>query len=299
MNENEFLLYDRLEVIRQTIEKYGEDKCQVSFSGGKDSMVLHTLIDLAIPNNRVPRVYCNTGIEYIEMVKFVRSLADKDDRIEMIRPEVNIKKTLETYGYPFKSKQHSFLVRVYRNNGMDSKAVQTYLAKTGISKFGCPERLRYQFTPEFTERLKINDSCCKYMKEKPLDTRAKEKGRFVKILGLMAEEGGRRENVNCFTDLGGGKYSFSPLAKVTKEWEDWFIKEYDIKLCPLYYEPFNFDRTGCKGCPFALNLQDNLEAMGRWFPAERKQCEIIWKPVYDEYRRIGYRLKKEEQVRLL
>lgn len=32
--------------------------------------------------------------------------------------------------------------------------------------------------------------------------------------------------------------------------------------------------------------------MEKLLPNERKACEIIWKPVYDEYRRIGYRLNK-------
>ena len=26
-------------------------------------------------------------------------------------------------------------------------------------------------------------------------------------------------------------------------------------------------------------------------PNEKAQCDIIWKPVYEEYKRIGYRLK--------
>ena len=38
--------------------------------------------------------------------------------------------------------------------------------------------------------------------------------------------------------------------------------------------------------------------MELYLPAERKQCEIIWKPIYDEYRRIGYRLKQDEQLKL-
>ncbi len=54
----------------------------------------------------------------------------------------------------------------------------------------------------------------------------------------------------------------------------------------------------CKGCPFALHLQDELENMARLLPNERKQCEILWKPVYEEYRRIGYRLDKYEQGKL-
>ena len=39
---------------------------------------------------------------------------------------------------------------------------------------------------------------------------------------------------------------------------------------------------------------EELDTLEKYFPNERKQCEIIWKPVYDEYRRIGYRLKPIE-----
>lgn len=79
---------------------------------------------------------------------------------------------------------------------------------------------------------------------------------------------------------------------VTKEWEDWFIEEYHVEIPALYYPPYNFERTGCKGCPFAMHLQNELDTLEKFFPAERKQCEAIWKPVYDEYRRLGYRLKR-------
>lgn len=49
--------------------------------------------------------------------------------------------------------------------------------------------------------------------------------------------------------------------------------------------------TGCKGCPFNKDLQRELDILAQYFPEEKKQCEIIWKPVYEEYRKIGYRLK--------
>ena len=81
---------------------------------------------------------------------------------------------------------------------------------------------------------------------------------------------------------------------VTKAWEEWFIESYNVPICDIYKPPYNFRRTGCKGCPFNYNLQRDLDVMKEFFPAEYKQCEIIWKPVYDEYRRIGYRLKKED-----
>ena len=71
MTENEFLLQDRLTKIKSTIEKYGEENFYLSFSGGKDSTVLSALIDMALPNNKIPRVYANTGIEYRMIVDFV------------------------------------------------------------------------------------------------------------------------------------------------------------------------------------------------------------------------------------
>ena len=120
------------------------------------------------------------------------------------------------------------------------------------------------------------------------------------MTGMRAEEGGNRARLGCIiTDSKGRLKKFHPLIKVDEQWEDWYIKERNIRLCELYYPPFNFKRTGCKGCPFSLDLANQLEVMGHLLPNERKQCEILWKPVYEEYRRIGYRLTKSEQIKLL
>lgn len=142
---NEVILTDRLQKIKQIITQHGEENFYNSFSGGKDSTVLSALVDMALPNNQIPRVYANTGIELNMIRDFVFDMAKTDDRVVIIKPSV----------------------------------------------------------------------------------------------------------------------------------------------------PNNFDRTGCKGCPFAINLQHELDTLEKYFPNERKQCEIIWKPVYNEYRRLGYRLKKE------
>lgn len=69
--DNEFLLQDRLQKIRQIISQYGEENFYISFSGGKDSTVLSALVDMAIPKNKIPRVYANTGIEYKLILDFV------------------------------------------------------------------------------------------------------------------------------------------------------------------------------------------------------------------------------------
>lgn len=294
MTENEFILYDRLEVIKNTIAKYGEDNFYLSFSGGKDSTVVHHLLDMAIPDNKIPRVFSNTGIEYNSVVKFVNQI--KDERFIIIFPNKNIKQTLEKVGYPFKSKEHSCKVGLYQR-GSRSKSVMKYLnGSNKTSRYACPEILKYQFTDEC--KIKISEFCCYELKKKPFKEYEKKSGKHICITGMMREEKGLREHINCIVTRNDKVVKFHPLAKVTHEWEKWFINEYGIQLCELYYEPYNFERTGCKGCPFSLSLSQQLETMGIYFPNEKKQTELIWKPVYDEYRRIGYRLKAEEQTKL-
>lgn len=290
--DNELILFDRLEVIRKTINKYGEDNFYISFSGGKDSTILHYLVDLALPNNKIPRVFSNTGIEYNYIVDFVKELASKDERFVIITPNKNIKKTLETVGYPFKSKEHSTKLGCYQKGG---RSVSIMKYKDG-NNFSCPKILKYQFSDDF--KLKVSERCCHELKKKPFKKWQKENGKKITMTGMRAQEGGQREHMNCIVTRNNEIVKFHPLAVISEEWEDWFIDKHTIKLCKLYYPPFNFKRTGCKGCPFSLHLQEQLDIMEKLLPAERKQCEIIWKPVYDEYRRIGYRLKDEEQTKL-
>lgn len=289
MTENEFLLQDRLQKIQQIINKYGKNNFYISFSGGKDSTVLSALIDIALPNNKIPRVYANTGIELSMIRDFVYDMAKKDDRVVIIKPFIPIKQMLEKDGYPFKSKEHSRYVDVFQRNGW-TKTSQRYLYPSKErERYKCPDILRYQF--ENGNYLRISDKCCKRLKEEPLAKWSKENKKPYSIVGIMTSEGGRRNRAQCLAFKNKKLKNFQPLAPMSKEWENWFINEYNINICDIYKPPYNFKRTGCKGCPFNIKLQDDLNKLEKYFPNERKQCEIIWKPVYDEYRKLNYRLK--------
>ena len=107
MITNEFILMDRVQKIKQIINQYGEENFYLSFSGGKDSTVLSALVDLALPNNQIPRVFADTGIDLNIVRDFVFNVARSDDRFVIIKPSVPIKQMLEKDGYPFKSKKHA------------------------------------------------------------------------------------------------------------------------------------------------------------------------------------------------
>lgn len=153
-------------------------------------------------------------------------------------------------------------------------------------------------TPEC--HLKISDNCCLKMKKEPVHKWEKENNRYVAMTGMRKEEGGMRTQLGCIlTDKNGQLKKFHPLLVVNDEWEDWFIKEHHIELSPIYNKPYCFKRTGCKCCPFSLDLQHQLDVLEELMPDEYKQAETIWKPVFDEYRRIGYRLRKKDTYKQL
>ena len=292
---NADLLKQRIESCRDVFEEYGIDNFCISYSGGRDSNVTSELIDLAVPGNRIPRVFMHTGIELNSVVDFVKKRSQVDSRIHIISPQVGIKKSLEVDGYPFKSKMHSKKVNLYRRQGI-TQGVYKYIYGDGNPnhyKFLCPEKLKYQFTPE--NKLKISMECCINMKEKPLQRWQKIMGRGIGITGMRQAEEGSRANVKCLSMRRNEKVPrfFNPLSICDDTFVEWMIRTYEIELPSVYYPPYNFERTGCKGCPFNRNLQKELDILEEYFPKERKQCEIIWKPVYDEYRRLGYRLRKD------
>lgn len=280
----DLILFDRIEKIKQINElKDLENNAYLSFSGGKDSTVLHYLLDIALPNNKIPRLYINTGIEYSDIRKYVFQLAKTDNRIIIINSNVNIKNMLETEGYPFKSKEHSLKVSEYKKG---STAVNIIKYKEGTDRYSCPQILKYQYTDAF--KLKISNKCCYKLKKEIAHKWQVDNNKSIVLTGMRASEGGQRSNLSCLTSNGT---KFHPLVVVDNDFMDQFIETYNIKLCRLYYPPFNFKRTGCKGCPFNINLQEDLDIMLELLPNERKQCEIIFGPVYAEMRRIGYRLR--------
>ena len=290
-DEFEFLLEDRIAKIQAINKQFDlEHNAHISFSGGKDSTILHYLIDMALPGNKIPRVFANTGIEYKATVEFVKSLKEKDDRFIIYNQDQNIKKTLEQFGYPFKSKEHSQKVLRAQNNLKKGKEISLFLKSYITDDYKgrpCPKALRYQFKEIMP--FKISDYCCLKLKKALLEKYPSK----IAITGMRQEEGGGRARLTC---LSHKNQKFNPLIVIDDWWIDEFIKRFNIKLNPLYYPPYNFERTGCKGCPFALNLQKDLDTMAMLLPNERKQCEILWKPVYDEYRRIGYRLEKNYNI---
>lgn len=66
--------------IREFVREFGVDDVYVSFSGGKDSTVLLDIARKMYPE--IEAVFVNTGLEYPEIQKFVRTF----DNVRVVYP---------------------------------------------------------------------------------------------------------------------------------------------------------------------------------------------------------------------
>lgn len=139
--------------IRQWVHEFGEDGVYVSFSGGKDSTVLLHIVRSMFPG--IPAVFVNTGLEYPEIVQFVKTF----DNVEIIRPKMNFKKVIEKYGYPFISKEIS--QRAYEAQKGQKAAIEKI---TGIKKSGMFDISKYSFFLK-NDAPRLSHMCCFVMKK--------------------------------------------------------------------------------------------------------------------------------------
>lgn len=248
-------IYHSLEVI-DTFYQRMNGKCYVSFSGGKDSTVLLWLARKIAPNIRA--VFCNTGNEYPDIVKFVRELkSKKGSRIEIIYPKIKPKDVVSKYGFPLVSKEMSEIIH-YTKNSPD-----TITAKKGRGEIDMKISKKIPKKYEFLlkEDFEIHNICCDKLKKEPFYKYQQITGE-APILGIMADESRLRTldylkngQCNVFNDKKQYKSKSMPLS-IWVEKDIWdCIEKYDIPISDIYHK--GAKRTGCMFCGYGCHQPDD------------------------------------------
>ena len=156
----------------------------VSFSGGKDSTVLLHIARQV--SSDIPAVFVDTGLEYPE----IRGFALSQENVTRLRPEMNFRKVIETYGYPLISKDVAKQIRTAR-----SGTPNAILAFDGKNVAGEETWFRQRYKKWkylYESDIPISEQCCDIMKKKPAKLYEKETGRKP-IVGTMACESQNRK----------------------------------------------------------------------------------------------------------
>lgn len=271
-------------------------KCYVSFSGGKDSTVLLALVKLCQDLGTVgdiPAVFSNTGIEMGVTVDFVRWVkANWYPNVVMIRPEHSFDWILKNKGKPMVSKLKSEMIGRVQERGFTENLYRSLII--GVSKKGIRAYstvLADKYMHMISEQFPIHASslCCKILKKKPFEKFAKDNEMRGCAYGIREGEGGAREKnierakaegrkICTFIDKKGF-IKKAPLVDWTEYDVNQFVKDYDVPLSKAYTE-YGFKRTGCMGCPYALDVASNLKYLYFHEP-NRYKASMHWlKDVY-------------------
>lgn len=254
-----------MERIRDWYEAW-DGQVSVSFSGGKDSSVLLWLVRQIYPD--VPAVFCNTGLEYPEVIRLVKATPNN----VILRPKMPFHQVITHHGWPIASKKVARGVNVLRHPTDGNKNVWR-LYDQGINRFGkavngfkVPDQWRFLVAAPF----QVSDACCQVMKKSPAGRYEKATGRKP-LVGTLASDSKARQRT--YLQTGCNAYDqvhprSAPLSFWTEQDVLNCIREHDIPIPEVYgaivegaagqLATTGVRRTGCVFCAFGLHL-DHLD----------------------------------------
>jgi 3'-phosphoadenosine 5'-phosphosulfate sulfotransferase (PAPS reductase)/FAD synthetase len=260
-----------------------EGDVYVSFSGGKDSTVLLHIARQIYPD--IPAVYCDTGLEYPEIRDFVKAT----DNVTWIKPAMNFRQVIQTYGYPVISKEISDIIHGASTPGTIrwKKINGQLLTKEGeLSKYNCSKWAFLLDAP-----FKISGDCCNVIKKRPFHKYEKETG-FHPIIATMAEESSLR--TTSWLQYGCNGFNMKrPQSRPMSFWTEQDVLEYlrtfNVPYCSVYGDivkdkkkgltTTKCTRTGCMFCMYGCHLEpppNRFQRMAETHPAVYRYCMKSW-----------------------
>lgn len=299
--------------IVEWVSEFGTDGVYVSFSGGKDSTVLLHMVRELFPE--VEAVFVNTGLEYPEIQKFVKTF----DNVTILRPQMRFDEVIKNYGYPIISKDvgktlHEARVAIARGK---VTRVMKKLDGTLTDKYGNKSMYNHEkWKPLLDADFYVSDRCCAVMKKNPAKKYEKETGRKPILATMACESQLRKESwlqygCNAFD---GKRPRSAPMSFWTEQDVLQYIKKYNIPIASVYgevvyqeepeqmrveeygiencgTEPLcttGCDRTGCVFCAFGAHLRNpnQFERLKVTHPRQYEYCmgggeydeNGVWKP---------------------
>ena len=256
----------------------------VSFSGGKDSTVLLHIARQV--SSDIPAVFVDTGLEYPE----VREFALSQENVIRLRPEMNFRKVIETYGYPVIGKEVAQKIYEYRKNPNGYTAARF----DDNSEFNKKYNHHYSMAKWTWLRdsdIPISHMCCNVMKKKPVKKYEKETGR-TPIIATMACESRNRKT--AWLKNGCNAYeSKRPTSQPMSFWTEkdvlQYIKENNLSYASVYgeikedekgeYYTTGVKRTGCVFCGFGAHLEkepNRYQKLKQTHPQLWEYCMKDW-----------------------
>jgi 3'-phosphoadenosine 5'-phosphosulfate sulfotransferase (PAPS reductase)/FAD synthetase len=290
-----------------------------SISGGADSDIMLDICVKCDVSNKIDYIWFDTGLEYQATKEHLKFLENKYGiKIIKYKAEKPIPISCGTYGQPFLSKQISEYIHRLQNHNFQWEdepyeiLSQKYPNCQIALKWWCNGRgensafniSRKKWLKEFMTStpptFKISNKCCHYAKKVVAHKAVKDGEYQLNIVGVRRAEKGARQLVykSCFDDGNNESYAnYRPLFWYKNSDKVDYENFYDISHSKCYSE-YGLKRTGCAGCPFGRDFEQELEVIKKYEPKLYKAVTTIFKDSYEytrKYREFCEKMNKEER----
>lgn len=280
-------------------------KISIAISGGRDSDDMLDICWLCDNEGKAVYVWCDTGLEYQATKDHLKYLEEKYG-IEIIRTKAikPIPVACREYGQPFMSKMVSeYISRLQRHNfdftdGSFEELYKKYPKckialmwwcnyNEGDSVFNIK---RNKWLKEFMvanpPTFKISNKCCQYAKKDVMKKYLKENPVDLHMVGVRKAEGGARATAykSCFDQNVGSYDNYRPLFWYTDKDELEYEKARNITHSKCYTK-YGLKRTGCAGCPYGKDFEQELKIIEEHEPKLFKAVNKIFGDSYEYTRR--------------
>lgn len=299
------------------------EKIVCSISGGSDSDVMLDICMKCDKDNKIEYVWFDTGLEYQATKDHLKYLEEKYGiNIKPFKAIKPIPTSCREYGQPFLSKQVSeFMSRLQKHNfKWEDKSFEELIeeypkcksalewwcgSKGSSSKFNIMQnKWLKEFIIENPPTFKISNICCKYAKKDVSHKLLSDFGYDLNVVGIRKAEGGARSAAykSCFDENGKSNSNtydnYRPLFWYKNSDKDEYDKHYGILHSRCYTE-YGLKRTGCAGCPYGRDFEQELEIIEKYEPKLFVGVNNIFGDSYEYTRK--YRefceIKNEEEKR--
>lgn len=143
-----------------------------------------------------------------------------------------------------------------------------------------------EFIIENPPQFKISSLCCNYAKKKVYKKCIKDGNYDLDIVGIRKSEGGLRSVMykNCFTEHMNDCDEYRPLFWYKNCDKEDYENNYYIEHSKCYTE-YGLKRTGCAGCPFGRDFENELKIIETYEPKLFKVVNNIFKESYEYTRK--------------
>lgn len=286
-----------------------------SISGGADSDIVLDMCERIRGDKPIKYVWFNTGLEFQATKDHLGYLEKRYGiEIEQIRSKKPVPYCVHEYGIPFKSKFISERIGSLQNRGFQWEdepfevLIEKYPNSANALRWWCNTLIpaeghkatmfNINYTPWLKEFLienppsfPISSKCCTYAKKQVSHEYKRDNQCDLEIVGVRKVEGGIRTAIKtCFSENDDCDV-FRPIYWVNDTDKHYYEQHFGIVHSDCYTR-YGLRRTGCVGCPYALDLENNLHAIRQHEPRLYKACWNVFGEAY-EYTRAFNSFRRE------